>query len=267
MSALLPTSNSAEWHLSLACTLECAACSRGSFLREPHTEPMTIEDAHEFCRQARELGWIPGIVITGGEPTMHPDFLEMVRIATEFTRSGVTTRAMAPSESRSVNHVRVFSNAYTEKSRRLMEEAHERYGASIVSDTWKRDGSVTGPAMYPGWGLDTFVSPHDLGKPLRLPCYQHASGVCGLSVDHDGYSPCSIGGALDALLHVGGRTKVLADLFDPVKMAAMTEALCRHCGSCAVQTTVLSQAEVDAQPRLFNTPMSPTWVAAFEGRK
>lgn len=264
---LLPTSNSAEWHLTLACTLECAACTRASFLREPHTEPMTLEDAHEFCRQARDLGWIPGIVITGGEPTMHPDFLEMVRIACEFTRSGVTTRPMAPSESRSANHVRIFSNAYTEKSRRLMAEAHARYGAAIVPDTWKLNGSVMGPAAYPGWGLDTFVSPEDLGKPLRTPCYQHSSIICGVSVDHGGYSPCSPGGALDALLHCGGRTKVLADLFDPDKMARMTESLCRHCGSCAVQTTVLSQAEVDAQPKVFGTPMSSTWRKAFEGRR
>lgn len=263
---LLPTSNSAEWHLVLSCNLTCSACTRGSFLREPHTEPMTIDDAHEFCRQARELNWIPGIVITGGEPTMHPDFLEMVRIATEFTHSGSTTRQVAPNGSRSANHVRIFSNAHAERSRRLIDEAHRLYGASIVSDTWKPDGSVTGPNMYPGWGLDTFVSPDDLGKPLRAPCYQHSSIICGISVDHDGYSPCSIGGALGALLGVG-KTRVLADLFDPEKMAKMTEDLCRHCGSCAVQTNALTQAEVDAQPKRFGTPMSPTWVNAFEGRK
>ena len=267
MPDLLPTSNSAEWHATLSCDLSCSACSRGSFLRQPHTAPMTIEDAHEFIRQARDLRWWPGIVITGGEPTLSSHFLELVRIACEFTREPADNpRPMAQSESRSARHVRIFSNRHTEKARRLCEEARDRYGASLVIETQKLAGTVRGPEDYPGWGLDTFVSPEDIGKPLRVPCYQHSSQICGVSVDHDGYSPCSPGGALGALLGVG-KTKRLADLFEPEKMAAMTEALCRHCGSCAVQMGVLTQAEVDAQPKRFNTPMSKRWVAAFEGRR
>ena len=262
---LRPTSNSAELHLLYACDLECCACTRASFLRKPHTGPMTIEDVEEFFRQARALDWIPGIVITGGEPTMHPQFVEIVGMATEFTRStGKSDKATATA---SGNYVRVFSNQHRPKARELCRLVRDRFGASIVGDTAKPEGSVGGPADYSGWSTDVFVDPSDLGKPLRMPCYQHASAICGISVDRDGYSPCSPGGALDALRPCGGRTKVLADLFDQEKVAAMTAALCGMCGSQAVNMGVLTQGEVDAQPSRFGTPMSPSWVKAFEGRR
>ena len=262
--ALTPSSNSAELHLTYACDLECSACTRSSFLREPHTAPLTIADVEEFFRQARELDWVPGIVITGGEPTMHPDFLAIVSMALEFTHS--TGKSGDATETAGGNHVQVFSNGHRERARRLAEDA-ERIGASICRDTNKLAGSVTGPDMFPGWVDDVFVSPADLGKPLRPPCYQHASQMCGVSVDHDGYSPCSPGGAIDALLGVGGRTKVLADLFDPERVAAMTAALCKHCGVQGVVQKIFAREQVDAQPKRFGVPMSPTWVKAFDGRR
>lgn len=266
---LRPTSNSAELHLLYQCNLDCLACTRGSFLSQPPVPPMTIADVHEFIRQARELNWIPGIVITGGEPTLHPDFLEIVSIATEFTRSsgyGPDARPTPQNPSASGNLVRIFSNAYTEKSRRLIDEANARYGASIVRDTWKLGGTVTGPAMYPGWVDDVFVSPTDLGKPLRAPCYQSASQICGVSVDSQGYSPCSPGGGLGALLGVGKTTR-LADLWDRETVARLSAELCRHCGSQATGMNILTREEVDAQEKRFGAPMSPTWVKAFDGRK
>lgn len=233
-------------------------------MSQPPVPPMTLDDVREFIRQAQELDWVPGIVITGGEPTLHPEFLEIVRIASEFTHS--TGKSEIATERASGNYVRIFSNAYTEKSRRLLEEASARYRASIVRDTWKLGGSVTSAADYPGWVDDVFVSPTDLGKPLRAVCYQACSQICGLSVDSEGYSPCSPGGALGALLGVG-KTKRLADLFDQQKVAELAAALCRHCGSQAVGMNILTREEVDAQPKLFNSPMSPTWVRAFEGRR
>lgn len=261
---LRPTSNSAELHLLYQCNLACVACTRGSFLSQPPVAPMTIDDVHEFIRQATELDWVPGIVITGGEPTLHPQFLEIVRIASEFTHS--TNKSDRATERASGNYVRIFSNAYTEKSRRLLEEASGRYRASIVRDTWKLGGSVTSAADYPGWTEDVFVSPTDLGKPLRAPCYQHSSEICGISVDSEGYSPCSPGGGLGALLGVG-KTKRLADLFDREKVAALSAELCGACGSQAVGMNILTREEVDAQPKRFGAPMSSVWIKAFEGRR
>jgi len=248
---LRPTSGKAEFHLTYACDLECMACNRASFLRTPHTEPMTLEDAEEFYRQADVLAWKPRIILIGGEPTLHRQFQQFLQRAIEW----------------SGQDVQVFSNGYSPTAQRALRFDGIRGPVSIARESLKPSGSVMRNADFPAWTDDVFVSPSDFGKPLRAPCYQHASIICGVSVDHEGYAPCAMGGALEALLKVGGRTKRLADLFDCETMAHMTEALCRHCGHQAVVQGILDREDVDGCEQRFGTPMSPTWIRAFEGRR
>ena len=79
-----PKSNEAEWHITYKCDLNCPNCNRLCFL-PPTTRDMTLDDAREFNRQARELGWFPKIVILGGEPTLHRDLFEFIEIAKELS--------------------------------------------------------------------------------------------------------------------------------------------------------------------------------------
>lgn len=236
---------SAEWHLTYACDLECIGCNRASFLRKPHTPDMTLEDAEEFIRQARELQWAPMITIIGGEPTMHRDFEAFAKLAHGF--SGHRTR--------------LFSNGHRPAAREKCRMVNERYGITIMTDSFKRE-SVTKFTGTSGWVDDIYVSPSDYGEPLRQPCYSHASVLCGVSVDHEGYAPCAMGGMIDGILGLGVRTKRLADLFDVDKMAELTARLCAHCGHQRGK-----RENVDACEKRFDTPMSPTWIRAFEGRK
>ena len=236
---------SAELVLTYRCNLDCYGCTRGCFLQEPHTPDLTLEDAHEFFRQCRELNWKPNIVITGGEPTLHPQFDEFCRIAVEFNRD-----------------VRVFSNQNGARASQKIREAQSNHGVSVVGETAKPSGAMRKYTGISGWTDDAFVSPSDFGEPLRVPCYQHCSVLCGISVDAVGYSPCAPGGAIDALLGCGVRTKRLADLFEIPTMAVKTALLCQHCGVQRAKRENVAKCEV-----IHGTPMSPVWVKAFEGRK
>lgn len=240
----------AEFHLTYACDLDCSSCNRASFLRKPHTESMNLSDALEFFEQADGLGWKPSeITFVGGEPTLHPEFLRFVEVTQKWLGK--------PAQ--------VWSNAYRPKARELVQIAARTFGTSICQETQKPGGAVREKGEGEYWVDDIYVSPADYGVE-RTPCFQHASVICGVGVDAGGYSPCAMGGTTAGLLGVRSRTKVLADLFDREKVAEMTREMCKHCGHQYIGRRS-DLVDVKALPRRFDTPMSPTWIAAFEGRR
>lgn len=247
-----PTTNKAELHLTLTCDLDCIGCNRASWLQKPHTPNMTLDDAREFFRQADELNWRPIIIIIGGEPTLHPDFMEFCKIGREWTDGEIL----------------MFSNAHRPEARELIDKARLDYSASIEGATWKPGGTVhtIEDKKARDWTDDVYLSPHDHGLPQRLPCFAHCTEICGISIDHEGYSPCAMGGAIDALLGLGVRTKRLADLFEPVKLQEITEALCKHCGWRYQYMFERATDDPGVEER-FGVQMSKTWLAAFKDRK
>lgn len=262
-----PTSGKAELHLTYGCNLSCVNCNRASFLHEPHTPDMTLEDVAEFLHQAQELKWYPAILLIGGEPTLHPDFFDICELCVGFAQRGQRLGLGYP-EKGIQGLVQLWSNQQTPEIQARVAKA-ATLGVSCVSyaDTGKPRSQILGIK-------DIFVSPDDMGLPLREPCWQHSSIICGISVDAEGYSPCAIGGAVDGILACGFRTKRLADLFDVDKVGRITADMCRHCGHDIMNsglTGVISPAEwrekVDDQPKWRAMHVSPTWQKAFEGRK
>lgn len=242
-----PTSGKAELHITYRCNLSCVNCNRFSQIDNEHTPDMSVDDVKEFFRQARELNFDPDVLIIGGEPTMHPDFLEIIRLSREFKGNGL---------------VQVWTNG---RDREMVKHIREKYNASVPEDTFKERSRIDFP-----WD-DYYTSPADFGME-RLKCWQHASEICGISVDSGGYMPCAVGGMLDGVLKLGLRTKRLADLFDNEKNAAITKKMCQHCGACLTQ--LLKEPEltewrtyVKSQKKRFGSYMSPTWYNATEGVK
>lgn len=236
----------AELHITYRCNLQCVNCNRMSNLRNEHTPDMTVEDVKEFFRQCRELNYNPLILIIGGEPTLHPDFQEICRLAREFKGPG--------------KEVQVWTNG---RDRELNELMKRKYQMSIPEETFKEKSRVDFP-----WD-DYYISPKDFGV-VRKKCWQHGSEICGISVDSFGYMPCAVGGMIDSVLKLGLRTKRLSDLFDNEVNAAITEKMCAHCGACYSNITSEKEAwrnYLSAQPKRFGSHMSPTWYKATENLK
>ena len=242
-----PTSGKAELHITYRCNLQCINCNRASFLRQEHTPDMTVDDVKEFFRQCQELNWSPDVLIIGGEPTMHPDFDEIVRLSREFKKGGL---------------VQVWTNG---RDRNAVRRVRSTYAASIPTETFKDKSRIDFP-----WD-DYYISPYDFGIE-RQKCWQHASEICGVSVDSQGYMPCAVGGMIDGMLKLGLRTKRLADLFDNEKNAALTKEMCKHCGACLTQLLKGEELEnwrsyIQNQPKRFGASMSPTWYEASKDMK
>jgi hypothetical protein len=208
---------------------------------------MTVADVMEFFRQCRELNWKPAVLLIGGEPTMHPDFDEIVALSRAFAGNDL---------------VQVWSNG---RDRSVVDSIRKRYAASVPEESFKDKSRIDFP-----WD-DYFVSPADYGIE-RHKCWQHGSEICGISVDSQGYMPCAVGGMIDGMLKLGIRTKRLSDLFDENINAVLTKEMCKHCGACLTQ--LLSGKEKDAwrdyvgdQPKRFGSRMSPTWHEATKDMK
>ena len=242
---------------------------------------MTLEDVGEFLYQAQQLRWFPALLLIGGEPTMHPQFDEICRLCRDFADLG-TRLGLGYPEKGLQGLVQLWSNQTTPQAREAAARVRARYNISVCEQTIKRGGTIplqiyqTGdaPEGYEFDIQDIMVSPADLGY-TRGHCWQHGAEICGISVDSQGYSPCSTGGAVAGMLGLQGvRTKVLADLFDPEKVAEMTRKLCADCGNCLSRTGIPGQVGAEewrekqaALPRWRGMPVSPTWQKALEGRK
>ena len=241
-----PKTNEAEWHITYRCDLRCINCNRLCFL-PPTTRDMTLDDAREFVRQARELAWYPKIVIIGGEPTLHRDLFGFIEIANEL----------------SPGRVEIWSNGYRPAAKQLLAQIRSSGMARVCDATMKPDGSVILPQA------DFFLAPIDFGITDHPPCHNHGAIGCGISVDADGYALCSVGGAIDSVLKLGVRTRNLADLFDPEFAYRQTRALCNVCGrGLGIRNEYIAGSQV-----LYGALMSPTWqqavrsIAASRGKQ
>lgn len=233
-----PKSNLAEWCITYRCNLACRNCCRFCYL-PPSTADMTLNDVEEFILQSNELAWRPSIWITGGEPTLHPQFLDVVGTA------------LAASDL-----VLIFSNAFSQASRELLAAAESLRPGCVFADTHKPQGSVAHSRK------DHCIAPIDFKVESRPPCHCHAgfSTGCGVSVDAEGYTLCPIGGAIDGILNLGLRTRRLSDLFDDNFAARQTVQLCRNCG-CDWGSDQKPSCEIR---QLCGVSMTPTWMQAVE---
>ena len=232
-----PKSNEAEWHITYKCDLNCPNCNRLCFL-PPTTPDMTLDDAREFNRQARELEWYPRIVILGGEPTLHRDLFTFIDIANEL----------------SPGRVEVWSNGYRDAAKEQLARIRAEGKAKVCEETIKADGCMVLPQA------DFFLAPTDFGVINHRPCHNHAAIGCGISVDAAGYSICSIGGAIDSVLTLNVRTRKLKDLFDPEFAHQQTCSLCDVCGrELGITSHHIAKSQV-----MHGSLMSPTWQKAVK---
>ena len=230
-----PKSNEAEWHITYKCDLSCPNCNRLCFL-PPTTPDMTLDDAREFVRQARELDWFPKIVILGGEPTLHRDLFEFIEVAHEI----------------SPGRVEIWSNGYRDVAKQKLERVRREGLARVCEETIKADGCMVLPQA------DFFLAPKDFGVINHRPCHNHAAIGCGISVDAKGYTLCSIGGAIDSVLEMNLRTRSLKELFDPEFAHEQTCSLCDVCGrELGVTSHHIAKSQV-----MHGSLMSPTWQKA-----
>jgi hypothetical protein len=192
---------------------------------------------NESKRLKLEYDWV---VIIGGEPTLHPNCVDFIRLARDYGHNVV-----------------LFSNGKSDRAKAIIYYV-ETENLCYVDHTTFKNNSVNHAVQDTDYSV--FISPDDVGKIRTEECgsYKH----CGFSVDSLGYTACSLGGMISSFLCPQVRTKRLGDLVDYNFVQQQLLELCKHCG-----TLLCTRADLKESYIYRGTVMSKTWYNAFQGGK
>ncbi len=223
--------------ITYACDLGCFNCNR-SCSQDPSGDHMSIGQVRQFLEEsrARQIRW-KRIGLLGGEPTCHPQFLEVVDLVVQYR-----------DEFSPETQIRVVTNGYSARTKRLLLQ--------LPADVYVKDSAKCTreqPFFY------TFnVAPVDVRDYERVDFYNACpdTQVCGIGVTPYGYYPCGVAGAIDRTFGFDLGRKVLPASDDDMKQELRT--FCALCGSFKVHS---GESQDDS---LDGTVMSRAWVEAYE---
>ena len=225
----------AEIHLTYRCDLSCFSCNRAGFVKQIPIPDLTLVRFTDTLDQIERLGFLKRLMIIGGEPTLHPECLDLMRLG----------------ESRHFEQA-IWSNGYSRHSRAILATIGQERIGGVVRGTQKPKG------RQENFSTQTiYCSPIDCGLTRVAPCKWGT--VCGYSVDELGITVCSIGGPIAHYTCTGAYTQNLDDLLNPDWVKQSLQLLCRHCGAF-LDDELKDRLETS---NVNGTLMTQTWIDAF----
>lgn len=190
---------------------------------------MEVSDIKTFIETsiANKKQWIR-ISILGGEPTLHPDFKEIIAlIHNEYIiKYSPKTR------------IRLVSNQFTEKSRILCEEVKEKYNSIRVNyGSIKTDKEIEGFIPFNDAPIDDEqFTENDYKKGCSI------TSVTGLGLNKRGYYPCGVAAGMDRILNknlaIPNQKEITTE-----KLQKQLEEFCRYCGHFKIGDNHIKQQE------------------------
>jgi hypothetical protein len=172
--------------------------------------------------------------VLGGEPTLHPDIIEILNILADYKKS------FSPA-----TLIQLVTSGYGTHSDAILHRVPA--GIEIVNTNKKNSGSLF-------WSFNL--------APLDAPGYRHADfsngcdniSVCGLGFNKYGYYPCAAGAGIDRVFGFDIGKKKLPSPENPTK--EQLKKLCRYCGYFCCDRQLID-----------HEMMSPVWREAYEKYK
>lgn len=155
------------------------------------------------------------ISILGGEPTLHPNFKEIV---------GLIHNEYIAKHSPETE-IRIVSNRFTEKSRKLCEEVKEKYRSVFIAYISTKTENE----------IETFIPFNDAPTDDKLYTntdYKKGCSittVCGLGLNKRGYYACSVASGMDRIMKKDLAITHLKDITKD-RLEQQLEEFCKYCG-------------------------------------
>ena len=194
-----------------ACDLRCVDCSRSCGEKQASSDAhMTRGQISKFIRESiqQDKEW-GKIQIEGGEPTLHPDFLEIVGVLADYVKEYTPDTLL-----------QVNTNGYSPASRDLVKRLPPGVQVYCSAKTQPRQKEH----------LPVNCAPIDLAISAKFDfsqgCYLPA--LYGLGLNRYGYYPHPNCGAIDRVLGFDIGRKSLPSPND--NLVEQFSRLCRYCG-------------------------------------
>jgi hypothetical protein len=237
-----PNTRLVQIDLTYECNLTCPNCSR-SCTQAPTNEHMTVGQVKKFLDESVSKGWRwRRIDLMGGEPTLHPDFSEIVNLVKTYrddyspaTVIGLLTNATIPQV------------------------------AKVLGKTWQALAVASKPLSLRHFESKDWYSfntaPQDLPRLSRMDftngCW--VTKMCGLGLNRYGYYLCGDGAGIDRIFGFDIGRKHVPDPDDD--FMDQKRILCRYCGSFHRN---FKRIDIGITQKFAN---SPTWAAAYKKYK
>jgi hypothetical protein len=222
-----------EIDITYLCNLHCLNCNR-SVHQAREASHMPLEMVSRFVDESVARGKVwRRIRVLGGEPTLHPQFPQIIETLTTYSRRHPDCI------------VEVVTNGHGPRVAEAL--------ASLPEDVWVDNSAKTG-RVQPTFGPFN-LAPRDDPK-YRGADFSNACAVardCGVGLTPMGYYPCAVAGGIDRILRANLGVPDLPQ--DADDMLAAAERLCSYCGRFRDGHFVPRPL----RPELTTEAISPSW--------
>ena len=225
-----------EIDLTYECNLKCHGCNR-SCRQAPDKTHISLSQIDDFIEESisRKIYW-KRIRLLGGEPTLHPDFEEILYKFAEYklnfpkTRLEVTTNGFGRRVKRNIIRIPPFFHIENTAKTSVVQEGFYAFNMAPIDDQ----------------------------KYKNLDFTNGCSNIedCGIGLTPSGYYPCTLAGGIDRILGIDMGRKTLPESEDD--MLDLLKEFCKMCGR--FKSRVFKPPWINDNPQ--NT--SPKWRNAYQ---
>lgn len=202
-----------EIDITYLCNLQCHNCNRSLGEGQvPSRDRMTVAQVRRFLEDSVEAKTrYNRLRLIGGEPTLHPQFNEIVRLVVDYRNKHWPDAK-----------IEVNTNGYGAKVNRILSTIPE--GVDKIRNTSKESNDQPDHVSFN-------VAPLDV-EEYRKSEYANGCWItdkCGLGVTPYGYYPCAVAGSIDRIFGFDlGRKKFPDSKDDMLNELRKFCALCGH---------------------------------------
>ncbi len=241
--SFFPDFTKIEIDITHDCNLKCLGCNRSCGLA-PTTDRIEIDTIDKFIAESKKLGICWNLInILGGEPTLHPQFLEIIRkIQVEYID------AYSPA-----TILQVVSNGYTESSRMLCKKISKYKNVRVDFSSYKKTNKVDYFTPFNDAPCD---KPNHGTNDYSKGCW--VAKHCGLGLNHLGYYGCAVCGGIDRVMKKNLGATSLQELTSSLILRHF-ELFCPLCGNFSAYEGNFGDFIPRSEKEPFRNIVSESW--------